>query len=191
MEILLNSTSNDIYTTTFNAASKTLTISGVNNFPIDYSSIKEIYNTTHTGMITPSTPLQFAWFRSQGLPIFVYGFSALPASSANSDVLNIMLDIPQNQSILSLQQAQATASAGVPGTLVAGEVPTGTINGTNKAFTLANTPFPGAVTIYYVQPSGTPPMFLNYGVDFTVSGANVTMVTAPLTGSSLFGVYYH
>ncbi len=191
MEILLNSTSNDIYTTTFNAASKTLTIAGVNNFPLDYSSIKEIYDVTHPGNITTSSPLQFAWFRSQDLPIFVYGFSRLPASAADSDTLNILLDIPQNQSILSLQQKQASASAGSPGTLVAGETPTGTINGTNKVFTLANAPFTGAITIFYVPPAGAPSQFLNYGVDFTVSGNTVTMVTAPITDSSLFANYYH
>lgn len=189
-EILL-STSNDIYTVTFNAASKTLVISGVNNFPLDYTSIREIYDVTHPGNITPSDALQFAWFRSNGLPIFVYGFSSLPASAANGDTLNILLDIPQNQSILSLQQKQATASAGTPGTLVQGETPTGAIDGTNKTYTLASAPITGAITIFYVQPNGTPSLFLNYVVDFTVSGNTVTMVNAPLTGSNLYAVYFH
>lgn len=190
MEALITS-NNDIYSVTFQVASKTITISGVNNFPLDYSSIKEIYNVTHPGNITPSSPLQFAWFRSNGLPIFVYGFTSLPASAASSDTLNILLDIPQNQSILSLQQKQATADAGTPGTLVAGEVPTGTINGTNKAFTLANAPFAGAIAIFYVQPNGQPSQFLNYGVDFTVSSTTVTLVNAPITGSNIYANYYH
>lgn len=190
MEVLLSSSS-DIYTVTFNVASKTITIAGVNNFPLDYTSIREAYDVTAGGSITPlSSPLQFAWFRSNGLPIFVYGFSRLPAGAAGSDTLHLFLDIPQNQSQLSLQQKQATASAGSPGTLVAGETPTGTINGTNKVFTLANTPITGAITIFYVQPNGQPSMFLNYGVDFTVVGNTVTLVTAPITGSSLFANYY-
>lgn len=190
MEILLNSTSNDIYIVNLNVASKTLTISGINNFPVDVSSLKEIYNTTHAGYIGLPGANEFAWFRANGLPIFVWGLNNLPASSANTDVLNVLMEIPVNQSQLSLQQKQATASPGVPGTFVGGEVPTGTINGTNKAFTLANTPITGAVVLIYT-PLNQPKQFLIYGQDFTVAGANVTLNVAPLTGSSLFSNYYH
>ena len=190
MEILLNSTSNDIYTVTLNVLSKTLTISGINNFPVDVSSLKEIYNTTHAGAIGLPNANEFAWFRSNGLPIFIWGLNNLPASSANGDTLNIMLDIPQNQSILSLQQKQASASAGTPGTLVAGEVPGGTINSINTVFTLANTPISGAVVLINTA-SGQPSQFLQYGSDFTVSGSTVTLNVAPLTGSSLYANYTH
>jgi hypothetical protein len=191
MEILL-STSNDIYKVTFNAPSKTLTISGVNNFPLDYTSIREIYDVTAAGDITPrSSALQFTWFRANDLPIFVYGFTRLPAGAANADVLNILLDIPQNQSILSLQQFQATASGGVPGTLAAGETPTGVIDGVNTTFTLAFTPITGAITIFYVQPNFQPSQFLNYTADFKVVGNVVTFLTAPVVGSSIFANYYH
>ena len=61
------------------------------------------------------------------------------------------------------------------------ETPSGSINGSNTAFTLANTPV-----------SGTEELFLNgqllepgAGNDYTISGANITMLTAPLTGEVL------
>ena len=189
MEVLI-STSNDIYSLTLNTTNKTLTLSGCNNFPLDVSSLREVYNTTHAGSIGLPYANQFAWFRSNGLPIFVWGLSSLPASSANSDVLNVMLDIPQNQSILSLQQKQATASAGTPGTLVTGETPTGTINGTNKTFTVVTAPITGAIMLVYT-PLNQPTQFLQYGNDFTVSGSTLTLLVAPLTGSALTANYTH
>ncbi len=190
MEVLINS-SNSIYSTTFNTTSKCIIFSGINNFPIDFSSIRECYDVTAHGYITPlSSQNQFAWFRSNGLPIFVYQFTRLPAGAAGSDTLNLLLDIPQNQSILSLQQKQASASAGTPGTLVSGEAVTGTIDGVNKTFTLANTPIVGAITLAYV-PTDNPSQLFQYGNDFTVSGATITMNTPPATGSSLTAIYYH
>lgn len=188
MEILLNS-SNDQYTVSFDTVGKTLTISGVNNFPLDVYSLREVYDTTHAGYCGLPNINQFAWFRSNGLPIFVWGLNNLPVGAANGDTLNVLLDIPQNQSILSLQQKQATAAAGSPGTLVTGETPGGTLNGVNTAFTLANTPIKGAVTLIYT-PTGGPTTFLLYGVDFTMVGSAITMINAPAAGT-LFSTYYH
>jgi hypothetical protein len=66
------------------------------------------------------------------------------------------------------------------------EVPTGTINGSNVTFTLANTP----VAVDSVQ------VFLNgivqirgAGEDYTLSGNTITFITAPATGQSLRVVY--
>jgi hypothetical protein len=189
MEILV-STSNTIYSVNFDSIGKTLTISGVNNFPLDVYSLREVYDVTHAGYCGLPNINQFAWFRSNGLPIFVWGLNNLPAGAANGDTLNALLDIPQNQSKLSLQQKQATASAGTPGTFVSGETPTGTINSTNTAFTLANAPITGAVVLLYT-PLNQPTQFLTTTNDFTISGSNVTMNVAPLTGSSLIALYYH
>jgi hypothetical protein len=189
MEILI-STSNDIYTTTFDTVGKTLTITGINNFPVDVYSLREVYDVTHAGYCGLPNINQFAWFRSNGLPIFVWGLNNLPAGAANGDTLEVMLDVSEFQGALSLAQKQASASAGTPGTLVTGETPTGTINGTNKAFTLANTPITGAVVLLY-KPLNQPVQFLIYGIDFTMSGAVATLNVAPLTGSSLLAVYTH
>jgi len=191
LEVLISS-SNDIYQVNMDVVSKVLIISGVNNFPLDVSSLKEIYDTTHPGSIGLPNDNEFAWFRSNGLPVFVWGINNLPASAANSDTLNVMLEIPVTQSQLSLQQKQASASAGVIGTLVSSEIPTGAINGSNQTFTLANTPIKGAIALIYTpSPSTQPTVFLIYNIDFTVAGNVITTVAPPLTGSSLYALYYH
>lgn len=61
------------------------------------------------------------------------------------------------------------------------EAPTGSINGSNTAFTLANTPTAGSEHVYLnglLLESGS-------GNDYEISGANITMTTAPLTGEKL------
>ena len=58
------------------------------------------------------------------------------------------------------------------------ETPSGSINGSNDTFTLANTPVAGSEHLYLngiLQESGG-------GNDYTISGATITMLTAPLTG---------
>lgn len=65
------------------------------------------------------------------------------------------------------------------------EIPSGSINGSNTAFTLANTPISGSEHVYLngiLQESGS-------GNDYTISGANITMLTAPLTGEKLRVTY--
>ena len=67
--------------------------------------------------------------------------------------------------------------------LVRNEIPAGTINGSNTVFTLATTPATGSARIYLngVRQKTTD--------DYTISGATVTFVTAPPTGSNLLADY--
>jgi hypothetical protein len=61
------------------------------------------------------------------------------------------------------------------------EAPTGAINGVNTTFTLANTPTAGSEEVYLngiLQEPGA-------GNDYTISGATITYLTAPLTGDRL------
>lgn len=61
------------------------------------------------------------------------------------------------------------------------EIPSGSINGSNTAFTLANTPVSGSEHVYLngiLQESGA-------GNDYTISGTTITMATAPLSGEKL------
>lgn len=61
------------------------------------------------------------------------------------------------------------------------EVPSGSINGSNTGFTLANTPVSGSEHVYLngmLQESGS-------GNDYTISGASITMTVAPGTGEKL------
>ena len=68
---------------------------------------------------------------------------------------------------------------------VDGETPSGTINGTNAEFTLANTPNPVASLQLFLngafQTAG--------GEDYTLASATITFVNAPLSGSILRASY--
>jgi hypothetical protein len=65
------------------------------------------------------------------------------------------------------------------------ETPSGTINGTNPTFTLANTPTVGSERIYLNGQR----LFPGAGNDYTISGATITMLTIPLTGDRLTADY--
>lgn len=64
------------------------------------------------------------------------------------------------------------------------ETPSGTVNGSNTAFTLANTP--GAAGTVLLSLDG---VSLIQGTDYTISSATITMTTAPALGQKLY-VYY-
>lgn len=82
----------------------------------------------------------------------------------------------------SITWTQIPTAAGLSSSnFVDKETPSGTINGSNTAFTLANTPIAGSEHIYLnglLQEVGA-------GNDYTISGANITMLTAPLTGERI------
>lgn len=64
---------------------------------------------------------------------------------------------------------------------VTSETPSGSINGSNTTFVLANTPISGSEAIYLNglrQESGS-------GNDYTISGATITMLTAPIAGDKI------
>lgn len=63
------------------------------------------------------------------------------------------------------------------------ETPSGTIDGTNLTFTLANTPISGSVKLYLRG------LRLKRGDDYTISGTTITMIIAPLTGDNLLADY--
>ena len=66
------------------------------------------------------------------------------------------------------------------------ETPTGSIDGSNKDFTLANTPATHSLQVFLNGMYQTPG-----GEDYTLSGLTITFVSAPLTGSILRAFYYH
>lgn len=68
---------------------------------------------------------------------------------------------------------------------VTNELVSGTIDGSNTAFTLANTPTSGTQRLYLNGIALVP----GAGNDYTISGANVTMLYAPQTGSVLEADY--
>ena len=66
------------------------------------------------------------------------------------------------------------------------EVPSGTVNGINVTFTLANTPNPSTSAKGYVNGARQNP---GGGNDFTISGATITFAVAPPTGSVILFDY--
>lgn len=81
----------------------------------------------------------------------------------------------------SITYVQDTSGGLSSANFVDKETPSGSINGSNTAFTLAFTPTAGSEHLYLngiLQESGA-------GNDYTISGANITMLTAPLTGERL------
>lgn len=65
------------------------------------------------------------------------------------------------------------------------EVPFGSVNGTNKVFTLANIPNPPASVKVFVNGQ----KMKSGGEDYTLSGKTITAVTAPPTGSIILVDY--
>lgn len=68
---------------------------------------------------------------------------------------------------------------------VFGEVPSGTINGSNTTFTLANSPTAGTVQI---QLNGIMQL-VGAGNDYTITGSTITFLSAPLTGDVVLVSY--
>ena len=87
--------------------------------------------------------------------------------------------------VTSITVVQFTGTGYTTSNFVDKEVPTGTINGSNTAFTLANTPTSGSEHVYLngaLQQSGA-------GNDYTISGGTITMLAAPLTGEKILVSY--
>lgn len=71
------------------------------------------------------------------------------------------------------------------------ETPSGSCNGSNNAFTLANSPSPSASLILIQRFSGGGSAVLLQGTDYTLAGANITTMNAPASGDSLAAFYRH
>jgi hypothetical protein len=101
--------------------------------------------------------------------------------------------ITMTTSVTGMLKGNGTAiSAAVLGTdylapsdFVFRETPAGAINGVNTTFTMANTPIAGTEQLFQngllLQPLA--------GNDYTISGATITMLTAPPTGDKLLVTY--
>lgn len=82
-------------------------------------------------------------------------------------------------------QGESTIGALISGVAAAStpEIPSGAINGSNTAYTLAYTPYPNTENVYLNGQR------LNVAADYTISGAAITMIVAPATGDALTVVY--
>jgi hypothetical protein len=101
--------------------------------------------------------------------------------------------ITMQTSVTGLLKGNGTAmSAAVAGTdyispagFIVRETPGGLVNGSNTTYTLANTPISNTEMLYVnglLQEPGA-------GNDYTISGATITMLSAPITGDRLRANY--
>jgi hypothetical protein len=66
------------------------------------------------------------------------------------------------------------------------ESPTGSVNGANKVFTLANTPYNSRTVRVYVNSLR---LMQGAGKDYTISGAVITLAAAPSSGQNILVDY--
>lgn len=139
-----------------------------------------IYIVNASGAPTRTTDMD-VWSEVPG------AFVAVEEGTTNADTLWLCTS---NQggtlgsTAITFQQIPTTA--GLSNTnFVDKEIPSGSINGSNTAFTLANSPVAGSEHVYL---NG---MLLESGAgnDYTISGANITLLSAPLTGEKLRVTY--
>lgn len=80
--------------------------------------------------------------------------------------------------------ADTTSGGGLSSSnFVFNETPSGTINGVNATFTLANTPTAGTVRIFLRG------LRMTLTTDYTISGSTITMINIPDTGDDLIADY--
>jgi hypothetical protein len=140
-------------------------------------AIKDSTNSAGTsgqGLSSSVTGTSWGWF-----------VSALGTTGTDINLSNNILNIPTasavNRGALSSADWSTFNNKLGSSNFIDKEIPTGLINGTNTTFTLANTPIVGSEHIYrngLLQESGA-------GNDYTISGATITYLTAPLTGDKL------
>lgn len=139
-----------------------------------------IYIVAASGAPTRATDMD-AWTEVPGALV------AVEIGTANADTVWLgSADAGGTLETTAITWQQIPTSAGLlNANFVDNETPAGTINGSNVTFTLANTPVAGSENIYLngiYQASGS-------GNDYTISGATITYLTAPLTGERLLASY--
>lgn len=111
------------------------------------------------------------------------GFAGSVATSTSTPAITISTSITGilKGNGTAISAASASTDYMAPAGFVTRETPTGTINGSNTSFSLANTPISGSESIFLngvLQDSGA-------GNDYTISGSTITMLSAPLSGDKI------
>lgn len=127
-------------------------------------------DTTSLTFSTPSSPTVYT--AGNGLQLTANSFAIL---------LNGSTGLAVSGSGLSIDSTVIQRKADI----VVRETPSGSVNGSNAAFALANTPVAGSEQVFLnglLQEPGA-------GNDYTISGANITFLSAPQTGDRIRVTY--
>lgn len=132
-----------------------------------------IYIVAASGAPTRATDMD-AWAEIPG------AFVAVEQGTANADTVWLCTsNAGGTLNTTAITWQQIPTSAGLLSTnFVYDETPSGSVNGSNVTYTLANTPVAGTVRVFLNglrQKVGA-------GNDYTISGSTITYLTAPLTG---------
>lgn len=139
-----------------------------------------IYVVAASGAPTRATDMD-SWAEVPG------AFVIVEVGSTNADTIWLASsDQGGTLGTTAITWQQIPTSAGLQSTnFVDKEVPSGSINGVNVTFTIANTPVAGSEHVFLngiLQESGA-------GNDYTISGATITYLSAPLTGDKIRVTY--
>lgn len=139
-----------------------------------------IYTVNASGAPTRATDMD-AWNEVPG------AFVVVEEGTANADTIwlaSANAGGTLNTTAINWQQIPTTAGY-TSSNFVDNEVPSGSINGSNVTFTLANTPVSGSVHLYINGLRGK----VGSGNDYTISGSTITMEYALATGETLIADY--
>ena len=139
-----------------------------------------IYVVAASGAPTRATDMD-AWAEIPG------AFVAVEEGTANADTIWLCTANAGgtlNTTAITWQQIPTTAGY-TTANFVDNEVPSGSINGSNVTFTLANTPVAGSVHLFINGLRG----LVGSGNDYTISGGTITMEYALATGETLLADY--
>ena len=160
-----------------------------------------VTNATHTGDVSDSGgSLTVTKINGTSLAGLASGIlknttgTGVPSIASASDITGQLLTgfvagagtVAATDTILqALNKLAANAAAAANPTFVTREAVSGTKNGVNAVFTLANTPIAGSEMIFL---NG---LLLNPGAgnDYTISGNTITMLTIPVSSDILFATY--
>lgn len=140
-----------------------------------------IYVFNGSGSALTRIPEMDTWTEVNG------AFTTVDEGTANADTIWLCTSNSGGtigSTAISWQQIPSVAGL-TNSNFVDKEVPSGSINGSNTAYTLANTPVVGSEHVYLngqLQASGA-------GNDYTISGTSITYLTAPETGDVLVVSY--
>jgi hypothetical protein len=149
--------------------------------------------TTNANLTGDVTSIGNATTYNSNMPVAKGGTGATAITGTGNNVLSISpaltgspttpTQTANDNSTKIASTAYVDAKAGTQ-SIIDGEVPAGTINGSNVTFTLASTPATNSLALYK---NGI--RLKAGGADYTLSGATITFVTAPPTGAVLLADY--